>query len=132
MLYRKMGKTDWDVSALSFGGMRFPTLDSWGEIDYDKAAEMVSAAIEAGVNYLDTAWMYHEGASESFFGKFLQNTTCREKIKIATKSPLWLISSKEEFRDYFDKQRQRLQIDCVDFYLFHALNKNFRLDNIAK
>ena len=81
MKYRKVGKKiDWDVSALGFGTMRLPTkeIDGEGEkkkrvADEDKTIEMIRYAIDNGVNYVDTAWMYMDNKSEEVVGKALQD-----------------------------------------------------------
>ena len=123
MQFRSMNISGWEVSVLGFGCMRLPTLDAWNRIDYKKASEMLSYAIDRGVNYLDTAWTYHNGASEEFLGHFLESGY-RSKVKVATKAPMWLIDSTKDFLDCFERQRTRLRVETVDFYLFHALNRN--------
>ena len=122
MKYRKFGKLDWQVSALGFGCMRLPTLDGKaGQIDQEKANAMIRAAIEAGVNYFDTAYVYHDQMSEVSLGKALEGGY-RERVRIATKSPIWLIKESADFDRLLDEQLQRLQTETIDFYLLHALN----------
>ncbi|MCU0486440.1 MAG: aldo/keto reductase [Anaerolineales bacterium] len=124
MQYRKFGKLDWQVSALGFGCMRLPTIDGKsGNIDMDKTTEMIHTAIQAGVNYFDTAYGYHEQQSEVALGKVLAGGY-RERVHIATKSPIWLIHESGDFDRLLDQQLQRLQTSSVDFYLLHALNKD--------
>jgi predicted aldo/keto reductase-like oxidoreductase len=121
--YRKFGKLDWKASVLGFGGMRFPVIDDdHGKIDERESTEMVRYAIDKGVNYIDTAWPYHNEQSESFVGRVLEGGY-REKVKVATKLPTWLVEKPADFDRFFDEQLQRLQADSVDFYLFHALRK---------
>ena len=71
MLYRKMPKTGDELSILGFGCMRMPTVD--GVIDEPRAIAQIRSAIDAGVNYVDTAWPYHGGASEPLLGKALRD-----------------------------------------------------------
>jgi Predicted oxidoreductases of the aldo/keto reductase family len=105
--------------------MRLPTLDgkrSGPNIDEAEAVRMIRHAIDNGVNYLDTAYPYHEGQSEVVVGKALQQGY-REQVKLATKLPIWLVKSSDDFDRYLDEQLEKLQTDHVDFYLLHALNK---------
>ncbi|MCD6159606.1 MAG: aldo/keto reductase [Kosmotoga sp.] len=129
MLYREICKARKKVSILGFGCMRFPTVD--GKIDRKKASEMLSYAIEHGVNYLDTAYPYHNGESEPFIGEFLKKTGYRKKIFLATKLPTWLVKTREDMDRYLNEQLQRLKTDYIDFYLLHALDKN-KWENMKK
>jgi hypothetical protein len=124
MQYRKFGKLDWKVSALGFGCMRLPTINGEsGNIDQDKVTEMIHYAIEGGVNYFDTAYVYHDQKSETALGKALQGGY-RDKVSIATKSPIWLIKDSGDFDRMLDEQLKRLQTDAIDFYLLHSLDRD--------
>jgi len=119
MLYRTMPKNGDRLSALGFGCMRLPMID--GKIDEDRAVAQIRKAIDDGVNYLDTAWPYHDGASEPLLGKALRDGY-REKVRIATKLPTWLINSREDMDFYLNAQLERLGTDHIDYYLIHALS----------
>ncbi len=121
MLYRKLVKNEEELSLLGFGCMRFPLIE--GKIDREKSSEMLKYAIENGVNYIDTAYPYHNGESELFVGEFLEKNNLRKNIKLATKLPSWLIKSKEDMYKYLNEQLEKLRTDHIDFYLVHALNK---------
>jgi len=121
MNYRKFGPLDWEVSALGFGIMRMPHGEGEpSEILEEEASLMVRHAIDSGVNYLDTAYNYHGGNSESFLGRVLKDGY-RRKVRIATKMPCWKIEGPEDFDRYFDEQLERLQVETIDFYLLHGL-----------
>jgi len=123
--YRKFGKLDWEVSTLGFGIMRLPIEDKdYGKIKKDEAKKIIRFAIDAGVNYLDTAWIYHRENSEGFLGEVLADGY-RKKVKIATKMPTWMVEKPDDLDRFFDEQMERLQIDHIDFYLLHALKQDW-------
>ncbi|MFO7944932.1 MAG: aldo/keto reductase [Anaerolineales bacterium] len=123
MKYRPFGNIDWQASALGFGCMRLPTQDGEpGAIREKEAADMLHYAIDHGVNYLDTAYPYHDGQSEPFLGRVLQGKY-REKVKLATKLPCWEVEEKGDFDRLIDEQLKRLDTEQIDFYLLHALNE---------
>lgn len=108
-------------SLLGFGCMRFP-LNKDGSIDEKESEKMIDKAILAGVTYIDTAYPYHNGDSEPFVGKVLKKYK-REDFYLATKLPIWNVKSREEARQVFEEQLKRLDVEYVDFYLLHALDK---------
>jgi hypothetical protein len=124
MKYRPFGNLDWKASALGFGCMRFPTHnDDPAQIDQEPAADMLTYAIEHGVNYLDTAYPYHRKNSEPFVGRFVQENGYRDQVKLATKMPVWEVETNDDFDRLLDLQLSRLHTDQIDFYLLHALNE---------
>ena len=123
MKYRKFLKGDIDISSLGFGAMRFPVIKDEGDIDIKKTEEMLDYAIENGLNYIDTAFPYHNGMSEIFLGEFFKKRNIREKIYLATKMPVWKIEKYDDFDFYFNVQLDRLKTEYIDFYLLHSLWK---------
>ncbi len=117
MQYRK-DKYGNDLSVLGFGCMRWQR--SGGGIDLKEAEKEVLAAIEGGINYFDTAYVYP--GSESALGTILAKNGLRDKVKIATKLPHYLIRSAEGMEKLFQEQLTRLQTDHVDYYLMHMLS----------
>lgn len=125
MKYRQFGNNGFETSILGLGTMRLPVLENDNEkIDEAKAIEMIRHAVDQGINYVDTAYPYHGGNSEPVVGKALRDGY-RERVKLVTKSPVWLMKSREDFERYLDEQLEKLQTDSIDVYLMHALNKNF-------
>ena len=116
MKYRK-DKYGNDISALGFGCMRFQR--SGGSIDMKEAEREIMAAINAGVNYFDTAYIYP--GSETAIGEIFAKNNVREKIYIATKLPHYLIKSREGMEKLFKEHLKRLQTDYIDYYLMHML-----------
>jgi len=126
MLYRQAGKTGQKLSILGFGCMRLPIIgDKAHLIDEEKAQAMVDYAIRNGVNYFDTAYIYHSevpfqpGMSEVFLGRALKRE--RRNVQVATKLPSWYVETRADMDRFLDQQLERLQTDHIDFYLVHSL-----------
>ena len=117
MLYRKMPKSGDELSILGFGCMRFPRKGV--STDEERAIKQVRYAIDHGVNYLDTAFLYP--GSEVVVGKALADGY-REKVKIATKLPPFQVKKREDMDKLLDVQLQKLQTDHIDYYLIHSVN----------
>ncbi|MEA4892887.1 MAG: aldo/keto reductase [Peptococcaceae bacterium] len=105
------------VSILGYGCLRFTK--TAGRVDLIKAEEEIMAAVRAGVNYFDTAYVYP--GSEAALGRILEKNRCREKVMIATKLPHYLVKSREGLEKLFLEELRRLRTDYVDYYLMHML-----------
>lgn len=116
MNYRK-DKYGNNLSILGFGCMRFT--GKMGKIDIDKAEKEILAAIEGGVNYFDTAYIYP--GSEALIGEIFERNKLRDKVYIATKLPHYLIKSYSDLDRIFNEELKRLKTDYVDYYLMHML-----------
>ena len=106
-----------DISVLGYGCLRFT--NTVGVVDLEKTEAEILTAIDAGVNYFDTAYVYT--GSESALGKILSKHDLRSKVKIATKLPHYLIKSMDGMERMFREQLSRLQTDYIDYYLMHML-----------
>lgn len=134
MQYREFDKIGKGISLLGFGTMRLPVIDGdESSVNEEEAIRMIRYAIENGVNYMDTAYMYHDGISEVILGKALKDGY-REKVYIADKMPIWLARKAGGIEALFDEQFERLGVDYIDFYLVHNLNsglwKKTQKDNL--
>lgn len=121
--YRSFGGLDWKVSALGFGTMRLPIIDeNQSKVNVTESIKLIRFAIDQGVNYIDSAFTYHDGNSEIVVGKALQGKY-RKKARIATKMPVFSVNSKEDLDRILHLQMLRLNTNHIDFYLFHSLTK---------
>jgi predicted aldo/keto reductase-like oxidoreductase len=112
MEYIDFGNTGLRVSRFGLGCMRFPP-------DKAEAIKLVHCAVDNGVNYLDTAYVY--GQSENITGEAMQNGY-RDRVNLATKSPIWNINDHADFEKYLDEELKRLKTDHIDVYLLHNMN----------
>jgi uncharacterized protein len=133
MLYRKLGKTNENVSILGMGAMRLPVKnENYGDIDELKSSEMLKYALDNGINYIDTAYPYHNGASEKFLGRFFEKyPSYLEDAFIASKMPSWLIESQKDMDHYLEQQLNSLKMEKIDFYLLHSLKPDY-WENLLK
>ena len=116
MQYRQDRRNE-PISLLGFGCMRFPRKN--GSIDMAETEREILRAVELGVNYFDTAYIYP--GSEACLGEIQERNGLRDSIRIATKLPQYLIRSREGMEKYFQEQLRRLRTDHIDYYLMHML-----------
>ncbi len=114
-----MKKTGESLSILGYGCMRLPERNMM--IEEKKARAQIYGAIEKGVNYIDTGFMYHYGASEPFLGKILDKDR-RNRIKLATKLPPMSVRTREDMDGVLNNQLKRLNTDRIDYYLLHGID----------
>lgn len=119
MQYRTFDKTGEKISLLGTGTMRLP-LDAEGKVDRSTAIAMIRNSIDQGVNYVDTAYMYHDGESEKVVGEALRDGY-RDKVFLADKMPVWLAKDEEAMKAIFEEQFDRLKVDVIDMYLVHNI-----------
>lgn len=131
MLTRTNQKNGEELSILGFGCMRFPM--KGGSIDEPRSIAMIRDSIEKGINYFDTAYFYHNGKSESLLGNALEGGY-RERVKIATKLPPFMVTKLEGAKKILDTQLTKLKTDYIDYYLLHMLSDKptfDRMENIG-
>lgn len=124
MLYRELGSTGENISILGLGCMRFPVLNgNYGAVDLKQTVSIIRNAIDNGVNYLDTAYPYHNGQSETAISEAL-NDGYRDKVFVADKLPSWLVQKREDMDYYLEEQLNRLNMDQIDFYFLHSIKED--------
>ena len=123
MKYRTMGKLGIQTSAFGLGCMRFNWAASEDSvIDEEKAIRLIRQAIDGGVTYLDTAYVYLDKTSEIVLGKALRDGY-RDRVNIATKMPAEFVHNREEMEALLESELKKLQTDHIDFYLMHGINR---------
>ncbi len=132
MKYRKFGNTGVMVSALGFGTMRLPEYEKNGTriVNEEKSIEILHRAFDLGVNYIDSAYGYCGGKSEIIAGKALKGY--RDQVYVSTKSPIMSITKKSDYRRILEEQLKKLDVESIDFYHFHSLNKNLWENTVLK
>ena len=116
------------LSQLGYGCMRFTK--KGGGIDYEKAEKEILQAIEGGVNYFDTAYIYP--GSEACLGRILEENGCRDKVYIATKLPQYIMHSAKAVEKTFQEELTRLRTDHIDYYLMHMFTDYMEWENLKK
>jgi predicted aldo/keto reductase-like oxidoreductase len=117
---RRTDSLNLETSLLGFGCMRLP--ENNGAIDRKKTTEMLEMALSNGVNYFDTAYVYHDGKSEGAMGAVLKKHP-RGSYFIADKMPVWQVKAQDDLERIFNEQLERLGTEYIDFYLLHSLNR---------
>ena len=130
MQYVPFGNWGFQVSRLGFGCMRLPTKKEGEQtvIDREAAIAMLRRGIDGGITYVDTAYPYHNGESETVVGLALKEGY-REKVTLTTKLPVWAVNEEKDMNRLLDEQLKKLDVPYVDFYLLHAMNKE-RMDKL--
>lgn len=118
---RMIPQLECEISRLGYGGMRFPK--NGDEVDVEEAVKLLRKAYDMGVNYFDTAVVYHKGESEKIFGKAFEIYD-RSSYYLADKMSIWVCKDEQEMKDLFERQLKTLKTDYIDFYLVHSLNRN--------
>ena len=133
MQYREYGKLGYKVSALGMGCMRLPRIvkkNNEAEVDREKAFELIRYAVDHGINYFDTAYGYHQKASEEVLGEALDGGR-REKVKIATKQPFMIMANldtgggktiHDNMRRNLERTLKKLRTSYIDVYLMHNIS----------
>ena len=133
MHYRKLGNTGIEASILGFGAMRLPTKkeDDPTSIKEEEAIKIIRKAIDNGVNYVDSAYVYHRGMSEVLVGKALKDGY-REKVSIMTKNPVRIVEKTEDYEKFLNEELERYDTEYIDVYLFHGLTKERFDEKVVK
>lgn len=132
MKYRDFGNTGVKISALGFGAMRLPMINTDGSnvVDEDKSIATIRKAYELGVNYFDSAYGYCGGQSEIVLGKAVKGI--RDKLYISTKFPYWGKTDRSEYRRILEEQLKKLDLEYIDFYHFHGVSMSGYNETILK
>ncbi len=130
MHHRTLGKTGIEISILGFGVLRLP-VKGRGKIDVEESIKIIRKSIDGGINFVDTAFNYHNGKSEIILGQALKDGY-REKVTLMTKCPTWDVKKEEDFDRLLDEQLTKLEVDYIDIYLFHNINEKRYKEIIQK
>ena len=114
------------LSVLGYGCMRFTK--TGGTIDLAKARREILSAVERGVNYFDTAYVYP--GNEEALGLILEQTGIRDRVNVATKLPQYLIRSSAAIEKDFREELKRLRTDHIDYYLMHMMTDYSQWENL--
>ncbi len=135
MRYTEFGRTGWKISRLGFGAMRLPIAlpvpEGKTQPDLEPAVELLIRGFQKGINYVDTAYGYCDGFSEAAVGLALE-AGWRDRVMLSTKLPLWQFREPDDFQRTLETQLKRLRTDHIDFYHFHALNRELFDQKVRK
>lgn len=129
ILTRRNNKNGDELSILGFGCMRFPMKGN--SIDEKRSIALMRDAVDKGINYFDTAYFYNNGRSESMLGEALQGGY-RQKVKIATKLPPFMVGNLDGAKKILKTQLSRLKTDYIDYYLLHMLTDKATFDRMQR
>ena len=123
MIYRKYGKNGPEISSLGFGVMRLPARKQgdWGSVNYTRSVEVLRAAMNAGVNLLDSHHNYHHGKSEIAIGRALKGWK-GHRVYIQTKTPWYRDEPRKWFEQKLHEALEKLGVDCIDYLLHHSMS----------
>jgi len=131
MLYRDLGRTGVQVSPLCLGTMMF---GAWGNTDHDESVRIIHRALDAGINFVDTADVYSRGESEEIVGKALADGK-RDHVVLATKlhgkmgdDPNQFGNSRRWILKEVEDSLRRLGTDYIDLYQIHRPEQNTDID----
>lgn len=131
MKYKRFGNTGMKVSVIGLGTMRLPGYrEDSKSVDQKKAIKILRQAYDLGINYFDTGYIYVRGQGESIIGKAIKGI--RDNLYISTKTPLWLLHKKSDYKKYLKEQLKNLDIEYIDFYHFHGLTELSYKEKVLK
>mgnify|MGYP000851328055 CR=1 FL=1 len=132
MIYRKLGNTGFNISALGLGAMRLPEYEKEGKwyMDEDECIDIIHHAFKKGINYIDTAWPYSHENNQYIVGKAIKGY--KDKVKVSTKVPMWNVEREDDFWYYLEEQLRRLDVDCIDFFHLHSLDNGSFENKVLK
>ncbi len=119
MEYRVDARTGKEVSLLGFGAMRLKNKGT--NIDVDLASQQIKYAIDNGVNYIDTAYLYGNGSgsNERVLGEIIEALGCRDSVFLSTKMNRMIINSRDDMEEMFSNQLENLRTSYIDYYFLH-------------
>lgn len=119
-----------EMPKLGFGLMRLPTENE--KIDHSRVCTMVDEYMKAGLNYFDTAYVYHGGTSEVAARECVVKRYPRDSFYLADKLPAWSMKTAEDRDKIFNEQLERCGVDYFDFYLLHSLEDGSNYDTYER